>query len=86
MPFDPDAYLAQPAAFDPDAYLSGKTVASKSYALSEVPGAAVGNLVKSGAGFFGGIASAIRHPINTASGLIDAAAGGLCRRPSRSVG
>lgn len=49
----------------------------REYTLAEVPGAALSNSVDSAINFFKGVANAVLHPIDTASGLLDAAAGGL---------
>lgn len=44
---------------------------------SDVPGKAISNLPKSAGDFTRQITTAIAHPVDTASGLLDAAAGGL---------
>lgn len=44
---------------------------------ADVPGEAIGNLPASAGNFASGIYQAVRHPLDTASGLLDAAAGGL---------
>lgn len=44
---------------------------------SDVPGEAVGNLRSSAGDFAKGLYQAVRHPVDTASTLLDAAAGGL---------
>lgn len=73
MAFDPDAYLAK-STFDPDAYLeSGK----KDRSWSDVPLEALKNAPASAGRMIGGIYQSVRHPIDTASTLLDAAAGGL---------
>lgn len=52
-------------------------VAPKSRSLASIPGEALTNLPGSAASFASGLYQAIRHPIDTAGGLWDAAAGGL---------
>jgi hypothetical protein len=81
--FDPDAYLAQ-QSFDPDAYLKSVNVKpaqqqnqSKKRAWSDVPLEAIQNIPDSAGNFLSGIAQVVSHPIDTASTLFDAAAGGL---------
>ena len=49
----------------------------RDYALSEVPGAAVSNLGKSGGQFLSNIYEAVTNPVDTAVALGDLAAGGL---------
>lgn len=52
---------------------------------SDVPGKAISNIPKSGAEFAGNIYQAVRHPIDTASNILDVAAGGLRKAMPQSV-
>ena len=52
-------------------------VAKKKYSLSEVPGAALKNLIPSAGQFLSGAANAVMHPLDTASSVFDVAAGTL---------
>ena len=53
------------------------TPQGRNYALSEVPGAMLSNVKESGGKFLGGLYDAVSHPVRTAGGLLDLAAGGL---------
>lgn len=52
-------------------------VAKESLSWKQVPMQAISNLPSSAANFAGGLYNAIRHPIDTGTTLLDAAAGGL---------
>lgn len=57
--------------------LTAKPAEKKSLAWSDVPMQAVKNIPSSAGNFIGGIAQAVRHPIDTASNLLDVGAGAL---------
>lgn len=49
----------------------------REYALTDVPGAAVSNVVPSAGKFFGGLYEAVTNPVQTLTGILDAGAGAL---------
>lgn len=61
----------------PAAAPSGIPGPRKSYALSDIPGAAMENFTQSGANFLGGVVDVFAHPIQTLTGIADLAAGGF---------
>src|SRR5690349_21044811 len=62
-----------------------KPAAPKERSWGDVPLDALKNLPASAGNFVSGIASAVRHPIDTASGLLDVGAGGLQNLMPESV-
>lgn len=68
----------KPGGQDLSAELFAKPAApAKPLAWSDVPGQAVKNLLPSAGNFVGGIAQAIRHPLDTAGTVLDLGAGAL---------
>jgi hypothetical protein len=65
-----DLSTAQPASSE------GMPRPRRSYAVSEIPGAAASNVIKSGTEFVGGAAHAIAHPLQTLQGITDVVTGG----------
>lgn len=65
-----DLSTAQPASGE------GMPRPRRSYAVSEIPGAAASNVIKSGTEFVGGAAHAIAHPLQTLQGITDVVTGG----------
>ena len=65
--------------FDAPAGIGGEGMpgSRRSYAVSEIPGAAMRNLPSSAGQFAGGIYTAVTSPIETAKGIFDTLAGGL---------
>ena len=76
---NPFAQFAQPAA------ANEIPVSRRSYALKEVPGAALENAPASAGQFVGGIVQAVTSPVQTLTGILDLGAGALRNALPKSV-
>ena len=73
------------AQYAPSASVGEIPGARRSYALSEVPGAAIENAPASAGQFVGGMVQAITSPVQTLTGLLDLGAGALRNSLPKSV-